>query len=226
MSETPISKEEIKQLLFFMNRIKAFEKTFIVQKNTMARLIWGLLLVGAGILDFVIRQMAYEVENSDYLTLLPWIIAIFSGMIFQIFSDRHITNIYSWQKSQEEDNSGTTFISLGFILMGVVVVVTSTPDLYFLTFPIICLISGFMALITDNRYFKENRDILNIKHIYFIPIVCVILALVLLLSFMIDKSNVAFSSVIFGCGFGGSFSLIAFWNRKKVIMYIEQTDLD
>ncbi len=226
MSETSISKEEIKQLLFFMNRIKAFEKTFVVQKNTMTRLIWGLLLVGAGILDFVIRQMAYQVENSENLTLVPWIIAIFSGLIFQIFSDRHITNIYSWQKSKEEENTGTTFISLGFILIGVIIVMTSTPDLYFLTFPIICLFVGFLTLVTDNRYFKENEEILNVKHLFFIPSVCVILAVVLLLIFMIDKSNIVFSSVIFGCGFGGSFSLIAFWNRKKVIMYIEQTDLD
>jgi hypothetical protein len=229
MKEQPISKEEIKQLLFFMNRIKAFEKTFIIQKNTMTRLIWGLLLIGAGILDFVITKIVYMTESSGIITLLtlvPWLIAIFSGLIIQIFSDRHITNIYSWKKSEEKIAGDTIFITLGFILMGVVIAFTSNPDFFYLTFPAVALISGFLSLVTDESYFRKNKDILNQNLVYFIPGVCVGIAALMIISFMTDKSLIDLDSVIFGFGFGGSFCLTAFWNRKKVNTYIEQTDID
>ncbi len=226
MNDQSISKGEIKQLLFFMNRIKVFEKTFVVQKDSITRLIWGLLLVGAGILSFVITQMAYIIEDYGIFSLIPWILAIFSGLVIQIFSDRHITNIYSWKPSDEKVESDTIFMSLAFILIGVVVVITNTPELFIFTFPSISLISGFITLVNDRKYFRENSDILNEKYAYFTPVVCTIIAGLMLIASLIDRSFYIYDSMAFGVGFGGSFSLTAFWNRKKVNAYIEQTDID
>ncbi len=51
-----ISNADLKQLLHYMSRIKAFEKIFKIQKDSMTRLIWGLLIIGGGVLEFVITQ--------------------------------------------------------------------------------------------------------------------------------------------------------------------------
>ena len=170
--------------------------------------------------------MAYIIEDYGIFSIIPWVLAIFSGLLIQIFSDRHITNIYSWKPSEEKVEGDTIFISLGFILIGIVVMITNTQDLYIFTFPSISLISGFLSFVNERKYFRENRDILNENYVYFTPVVCAIFAGIMLIANFIDQSFYIYNSMIFGLGLGGSFSLTAFWNRKKVSAYIEQTDID
>ena len=81
MEDSTISPAEIKQLLYYMNRVKSFEKTFIMQKDSMSRLIWGLLLIGAGILDGVFSSLRF----FGLVSVTPWILAIVSGLIIQGF---------------------------------------------------------------------------------------------------------------------------------------------
>ena len=98
MQKESIPKEDIQQLLFFMNRIQAFEKTFLIQKESVTRLIWGLFLMGAGILDYVIYEMTVISGVYGFQTIIPWALAMFSGLVVQLFSDRHLINIYSRKK--------------------------------------------------------------------------------------------------------------------------------
>ncbi|MFX0014490.1 MAG: hypothetical protein ACFFB2_09140 [Promethearchaeota archaeon] len=225
MSEIPISKEEIKQLLLFMNRIKVFEKIFIIQKDSMTRLIWGLFLFGAGSLSYVITEMVYQTESFGILTIVPWILAIFSGLIIQIFSDRHIVNIYSWEKPKREASSDTLFLILGFVLMAVLISFYNITALHVLTFPSVALISGFMVLVTDRKYYETNKEILNNKLFLITPVFCLLAASLMILLVLIDESIFIFHSVIFGTAFGGSFCITAYWNRKNIDSFLERGDL-
>ncbi len=225
MNETIISKDEIKQLLFFMNRIKAFEKTFSVQKNSMTRLIWGLLIFGAGVLDYVITEMVFKTDSFGAVTIIPWALAILSGLIIQVFSDRHITNIYSWEKKTNENNTDTVFLILGFAIIAVSISFFNNSGLYFLSFPSITLISGFMAFVLDGKYFRKNREVLNVNLYLVTPIVCVVAAILMIIISILNDSLFRLHSMLFGIAFGGSFSLIAFWNRKQINTFFENTDI-
>jgi hypothetical protein len=226
MNESVISKEEIKQLLFFMNRIKAFEKTFSVQKDSMTRLIWGLLLFSAGILDYVIAEIVFKTDSFGAITIIPWGLAMLSGLIIQVFSDRHITNLYSWEKPTAEKSSDTLFLILGFAIIAVSVLFFNNSGLYFLTFPSITLISGFMAFVLDGKYYRKNREVLNPNLNLVIPIICVLAVILMILLVIFDDSLFRLHSMLFGFAFGGSFSLIAFWNRNQISKFMENISVD
>ncbi|UCE12898.1 MAG: hypothetical protein JSV04_11985 [Candidatus Heimdallarchaeota archaeon] len=225
MQKESISKDDIQQLLFFMNRIQAFEKTFLIQKESIIRLIWGLFLMGAGILDYVIYEMTVISEVYGLQTLLPWVLAIFSGLIIQLYSDRHLVNIYSWKKEDPEKNTNTLFLITGFVIMAIVITFFSSTDLYYLTFPFIALISGFMSLVGDRDFFQKNKDIFKRNFYLFTPVICVGAALLMLLVSWMDPEFIKFHGAIFGISFGGSFGIIAFWNRIKVEEFFEQTEV-
>ena len=205
MNESVISKEEIKQLLFFMNRIKAFEKTFSVQKDSMTRLIWGLLLFSAGILDYVIAEIVFKTDSFGAITIIPWGLAMLSGLIIQVFSDRQITNLYSWEKPTAEKSSDTLFLILGFAIIAVSVSFFNNSGFYFLTFPSITLISGFMAFVLDGKYYKKNREVLNPSLNLVIPIICVLAAILMILLVILDDSLFRLHSMLFGFAFGNTF---------------------
>ncbi|MHA1966720.1 MAG: hypothetical protein ACW964_02845 [Candidatus Hodarchaeales archaeon] len=225
MKESTISDENIKQLLLFMNRIKAFEKILVIQKDSVIRLIWGLLLFGAGLLDYVITEMVYQTESYGIFTLVPWVLAIFSGLIIQFFSERHLINIYSWEKPQKEENKGTLVQILGFILIAVLIFFFGANELHFLTLPSIALIFGFLVYFIDRKYVETHKDILNKNSLLLIPLLCVLAATIMILLVIIDKSFYNFHSVVFGTAFGGGFCLTAFWNRKNLENYYEKEDI-
>jgi MFS family permease len=229
MSNQQISKEEIKQLLGFMNRIKAFEKIYLLQKNSITKLIWGLLLMGAGVLGFIISKIIYSADNPEsfeYYTIFPWVIAIFSGLIIQIFSDRHLTNVYSWEKPETKNDRDTLFLMIGLIVIAILISFFNSSDLYFLMFPTIALFSGFLSWIGDRKYYPENHEILDQRLIYFTPIVCIVASILMVLVYLINNSYFEVQNILFGISFGGSFSLTAFWDRSQVEKYLEKIDID
>ena len=226
MEKTDISKEELKQLLAFMHRIKAFEKTFIIQKDSMNRLIWGLLLLGAGILDCMLIELQIITDEVGILTTVPWLIAIFSGLVLQLFSNRHLTNVYSIQREKESDSSGNMYLISGFLLMGVLITFYNANRLHYLIFPSISLISGFMSLILDREQYRENKDLIPKSSYLINPIVSLFAALIMIISYLIDNSFFKFHGLIFGLSFGGSFILSAFWNRNQIDNYIKRIDLE
>ncbi|MFX0123094.1 MAG: hypothetical protein ACFFAE_05610 [Candidatus Hodarchaeota archaeon] len=222
MQDSTISSADIKQLLYYMNRVKSFEKTFVMQKDSMSRLIWGLLLIGAGILDGVFSSLQF----FGILSITPWILAIVSGLIIQGFSDRHLINIYS-RKTREKKglDSDTLFLMGCFILMGVAVGFFNFAELYFLIFPTIALISGFAALVEDRKYYSKNEEILQ-KTAYFVtPIVSFSVAIIMLVGNIINSEFFILGGLIFGITFGTSFCFVAFWNRRQVDSYIEKIDI-
>ena len=225
MSESTISNEDIKQLLLFMNRIKAFEKIFVIQKDSMVRLMWGLFLFGAGLLDFVITEMVYQTESSGVLTLLPWVLAILSGLILQFFSERHLINVYSWEKPQKEGSKYTFFQILAFVLMPVLISFFNTIGWYFLIFPSTALIFGFLVYVMDRKYVEAHKEILNDKSPLLTPSLCVLAAILMILLVLIDNAYLIFHSMVFGTAFGGGFCVTAFWNRKNLDKYVESEDI-
>jgi hypothetical protein len=221
MEDSPISPVEIKQLLHYMNRIESFEKTFVIQKDSVSRLIWGLLLIGAGILDGVFSSLQF----FGLASITPWILAIVSGLIIQNFSNRHLINIYS-RKTQDRVIEGNNLFLIGsFIIMGAAVTFFNIAELHYLIFPTIALISGFTALVEDRKYYLKNEEILNKMTSFVTPIVSFCAAIVMLLGNVLDSSFFLYGGLIFGFTFGSSFSFVAYWNRRQVDIYIEKIDI-
>ena len=225
MSESTISKEEIKQLLLFMNRIKTFEKIFVIQKESVTRLIWGLLLFSAGLLDYVITFMVYQAESYGILTIIPWALAMLSGLIIQTFSERHLTNVYNWEQPKKEKNKDDLILILGFALMGVVVIIFNTPSMAIFIFPCIALISGFLAYYTDRKYVVKYKEILQKESSFIVTFFCFLAAILMVIIGLIDMNNINLHSVIFGAAIGGGFSFTAFWNKKSLDDYVKEEDL-
>ncbi|UCG00343.1 MAG: hypothetical protein JSW11_11910 [Candidatus Heimdallarchaeota archaeon] len=221
MEDSTISSAEIKQLLYYMNRVKSFEKTFMIQKDSMERLIWGLLLIGAGILDGVFSSLRF----FGLASITPWLLAMVSGLIIQGFSDRHLINIYSRKTQEKEDEGNNLFLIGSFIIMGAAIGFFNFTELHYLTFPTVALISGFTALVVDKKYYLKNEEILSKMTYLVTPIVSFTAAIVMLLGTLIDPTSFVYGGIIFGFTFGTSFSLVAFWNRRQVDIYIEKIDI-
>ncbi len=221
MEDSTISPAEIKQLLYYMNRVKSFEKTFNIQKESMSRLIWGLLLIGAGILDGVFSSL----KIFGVVSITPWILAIVSGLIIQGFSDRHLINIYSRKIQEKGLDSSTLFLIGSFIIMGVAIGFFSFNEMEFLSFPTVALISGFTALVLDKNYYSKSEEILSKMAYLVTPIVSFSAAIILLLGNFIDSSFFLMGGLIFGCAFGTSFCFVAFWNRRQIDAYIEKMEI-
>jgi hypothetical protein len=97
-------------------------------------------------------------------------------------------------------------------------------SLYSLIFPSIALISGFMSLVMDRKYFETNKEILNKNQFLITPLICVFAAILMILIALIDESFYNFHGMIFGAVFGGSFCLTAFWHRKVIENFFEKID--
>ncbi|MFX0091110.1 MAG: hypothetical protein ACFFBD_05045 [Candidatus Hodarchaeota archaeon] len=50
VTDLNISSGEVRELLFYMQKVKSFEQIYDLQMDSMVRMIWGVLLVMAGIL--------------------------------------------------------------------------------------------------------------------------------------------------------------------------------
>ncbi len=221
MEDSPISPAEIKQLLFYMNRVKSFEKTFIIQKDSISRLIWGLLLIGAGVLNAVFSSL----EIFGIISITPWVLAIVSGLIVQGFSDRHLINVYSRKTQEKGIRSGTLFLIGSFTILGVVVAFFSFSGMTYLTFPAVALISGFSVLVSDRNYYSKNKEILPKMASLLTPIVAFTTAIILLLGNFIHPSFFLIGGFLFGLLFGSSFCFVAVWNRRQIDAYIKKIDI-
>ena len=226
MVSSDISKDELRQLLHFMQRVKSFERTFMIQKGSIIRLIWGLLFIGAGILDCVMIELQIITDAVGWFTLFPWAIAMLSGLIIQIFSDRHITNIYSRETKKESSTVETLILICGFILIAVAISIFNMNQLHFLTFPTISIISGLLALVLDRGSFEENKDIINRYSFYLTPIITISIAILMILLYIFNNSFFRYHGLLFGISFGSSFVITAFWDKKSVEDFIEKTDVE
>ena len=225
MNNETISKEDIKQLVHFMNRIKAFEKIFIIQKDSMARLIWGLFLFGAGLLDYVISVMVYQTESSGFLTLVPWALAMLSALIFHFFSERHLINVYSWKKPQKEESKDDLILMFGFAIIFALIIILNTTGLHYFVFPSVSLVTGFLAYAVDRKNIKKHNNILDDRTSLLTPLLCVLASIAMVIIVLIDKNNFMFHSMIFGTAFGIGFCTTAFWNRKNLEKYVESEEI-
>jgi hypothetical protein len=221
MEDSPISPAEIKQLLYYMNRVESFEKTFIIQKDSVSRLIWGLLLIGAGILDGVFSSLQF----FGLASITPWILAIVSGLIIQNFSNRHLIDIYSRKTQDKGIESNNLFLIGSFIIMGAAITFFNMTEMHYLIFPTVALISGFTALVEDRKYYLQNEEILNKMACFVTPIVSFCATIIMLLGNLIDPEFFLYAGLIFGFTFGSSFGFVAYWNRRQIDIYIEKIEI-
>ncbi|MHA1942560.1 MAG: hypothetical protein ACW97P_12710 [Candidatus Hodarchaeales archaeon] len=229
-----ISNTDLKQLLHYMSRIKAFEKIFVIQKDSMTRMIWGLLLIAGGLLEFVIVQLLILAIDAGlvthplwgYLNNIPWILAIGSGLVIQLFSDRHITNIYSYETKKEGEDTGIFFLIRSFVLMALVLQVFAMIGLTMLIYPAITLIVGITAFILDNKQHLhlEFQEVITKRTYLITPISAGIAIIVMVGGIILSPAFFQFQGLIFGVSVGASRSISAFWNRQLINSYLTIED--
>jgi hypothetical protein len=230
-----ISNADLKQLLHYMSRIKGFEKIFKIQSAMTIRLIWGLLIIGAGVLEFVITQLLilnqdYSTSYSEFLsqtsflTIIPWIFALSSALIIQLFSDRHITNIYSYETKKIGENTDTFFLLRSFILMVLIVQIFALTDLLMLAYPSITLIAGFTAYVIASKQYLKFQEVITRRTHLIIPISTGLAIIVMVSGNIISPMFFQYLGLIFGLFFGGSTVVSAFWNRKLINSFLAIED--
>jgi hypothetical protein len=227
-----ISNTDLKQLLHYMSRIKAFEKIFVIQKDSMTRMIWGLLLIAGGVLEFVIVQLLILAIGAGlvthplwgYLNNIPWILVIGSGLVIQLFSDRHITNIYSYETKKEGEDTPIFFLLSTFVLMALVLQVFAMIGLTMLIYPAITLIVGITTFILDNKQHLEFQEVITKRTYLITPGVSLGAIVVMVGGVILSPAFFQYQGLIFGVSFGASRSISAFWNRQLINSYLAIED--
>jgi hypothetical protein len=227
-----ISNADLKQLLHYMTRISTFEKVFIIQKDSMIRLIWGLLLIAGGVLEFFLTQLLILTIGSGlvthplrgYLNNIPWILVIGIGLVIQLFSDRHITNIYSYNTEKEGKGTEIFFMIRSFVLMALVLQVFAMIGLVRLIYPAITLIAGISVFISDNKQHLEFQEVIKRRTYLITPISAGIAIIVMVGGIIISPVFWQYQGLIFGLSFGFSRSINAFWNRRLIDSYLAMED--
>lgn len=216
-----ISAEEIRELLQYIEKIKDFERKYKIQITAVERITWGLLLVTAGILDFVFA--GYLMGYGP--VFIPWALIIPVGLLMTNFLTKRTQIV-------EEKKEKTPFykvpINIALVLVIIVVIAFSRESLYFLVMPSIAIILGG-AILIDNIFFQQikyqnKQKIFN----YLTPILTILTAVVNILGYFfitsinlelisIEYNNFTlFHGVIFGFTFGIMMIIEAYLTKRMI----------
>ncbi len=211
-----ISKNEMKELLNFMQRIKNFERLSNIKIWAVERLTWGLLLIAGGILDFVILHFTYDIIG--WITTLLWILIIAIALLLSNFQRR---NIFITTKKQEISFYQKTQYFWITIAIALVFVFGST-DLNHLTFPVIAGMIGSLLLI-DNYLAKRKAPSFAAKINYYLTPISFLLTTIINLVgfFVVGEYFELYQGLVFGCLTGivfayGAFLLMQIISRNKI----------
>lgn len=213
-----ISPEEIRELLSYMEKIKNFEKRYKLQIIAVERIIWGLLLIIAGLLDFTFAAYIFQYGP----VFIPWVLIIPVGLL--------MTNFLSNQTKiiEESEEDKIPFykqpINIAFILIVISIIAFSNEILYFLVMPSIAIIMG-VALLLDRTFILPGK--LRVIE-YLTPVLIMLTAIVNILGYYFISNvtitflviaNTGFSifhGIIFGTVFGMMELIQAYLTRKQL----------
>ncbi len=212
-----ISPEEIRELLSYMEKIKNFEKRYKLQIIAVERIIWGLLLIIAGIIDFTFAAYIFEYGP----VFIPWVLIIPVGLLMTHFLSNQTKII---KESEEKPPFYKQPINIAFVFIIIAIIITSNETLYFLVMPSIGIIMGIALLI--DRTFVLPGQLRMVE--YLTPVLIMLTAIVNILGYLfisnvtitflaIDNTEFSiFHGIIFGSVFGVMELFQAYLTRKQL----------
>ncbi|RLG12822.1 hypothetical protein DRN69_06415 [Candidatus Pacearchaeota archaeon] len=211
-----ISSSEIRELLSYMEKIKNFEKKYKLQLESVQRMIWGCLLLIAGILDFVFAAYLFRYGP----VFIPWIFIVpVSVLLMNFVSSRPILT----EEKKKKKPLYKEPIYVGLLLVIVVMIAFGNANFYYLIMPSIAVIMG-VAILVDHKFVLTGKK-RTIE--YLTPILTIATAVVNLLGYFfikeisipvlaIEPTNFTiFHGIIFGFVFGIMEIIEGILTRKK-----------
>jgi len=211
-----MSKDEMKKLLNFMQRIENFERLNNFQTWAVERLTWGLLLIAAGILDFVILWFTHEIIG--WITTIMWFLILVIALLLSNFQRRNV--VLTTRKRSYSFFEKTQYYWIGFAI--VLAFIFGTTDLNHLTFPVIAGLIGIIMFV-DNFLPKRKITTYESKIIYYVtPIIFILTSIINLVGFLVvGEIFELYQGLAFGCITGvalvyGAFLLKNIISRNKI----------
>ncbi|MFX1255902.1 MAG: hypothetical protein ACFFCZ_30125 [Promethearchaeota archaeon] len=218
MTNLDISSEEIRELLFYMRKVKSFEEIYDLQMDAIIRLIWGLLIIGGGILDL------FLVSLGASTTLFSWLLIFILALIIQQFSGRYVTIS---ERSYKTRYSNRQFLIL-LVLILIIVFASSflnqfveVIDLSALIMPTIALGVIYISYDIDRWYYKWYSSILKRNLLIVVPLAALTSIIISLVGYFLYGSFfVVFHGLIFGLAIGGGMVGVAYYNKRAIQQYV------
>jgi len=210
--ELDIKPTEIKALLKYVNRIQQYEEIFAYQLDTMVRMVWGLLLMIAGILDW------YFFSIGVYVSIVPWGLAIFSGLVIHYFSEKYL----SFTKEPIVQKQDASVLTVFFILLMLLNLVLNAFELYYFLYPSIAFATALLVIYTDLNDPKNCANLMDRDYSNFIILGALLAGVIdVILGIGLGLEALNYQGIVFGLLFGGSMALVAYLNNKKINEHIQ-----
>ncbi|MFW9852504.1 MAG: hypothetical protein ACFFDS_06155 [Candidatus Thorarchaeota archaeon] len=214
--QNEMSKDEMKKLLNFMQRIENFERLNNFQIWAVERLTWGLLLIAAGILDFVILWFTHEFIG--WITTLMWFLILVIALLLSNFQRRNV--VLTTRKRKYSFYARTQHYWIGLAMA--LVFIFGYTDLNHLTFPVIAGMIGIVMFV-DNFLPRRKITTYTSKIIYYVtPVLFILTSIINIVGFLvIGEIFELYQGLVFGCITGlalayGAFLLKNVISRNKI----------
>ena len=205
-----ITQEQIDELLQYFSRIKAYEKWMNYRLRGVIDLVWGLLMIAAGILDYIFAMTTGVAPNP-----IPWVITTIFGVIFMHYMSLKKNLLIEENEKQQNTNfSLKVFIGLLiFTFTGTCLI--SWVGSAFLIMPWVSLVLVFFFYSVKKDF--QIETILPKQYDYGIIVSLILSAIVnLVIYYFFGTPSVLYHGLITGLLFGGSFTLRSYKVKQKI----------
>ncbi|MFW9990836.1 MAG: hypothetical protein ACFFD4_02130 [Candidatus Odinarchaeota archaeon] len=192
--------------------MKSFEIIYALQTDTMIRLIWGVFLFGASILDLLLRIL-----DAGLLVFIPWVVAITSALIIQESTDRYFPIQKQFKEIKAKYNRHLRSI---FLMVAIILITDIISELAVLQMPAIAVLFAYTFYKMDENYYEYHSAVLKKNLRNFIPALLLISGAVNVVGHYLYSSIFWPYGFIFGIFFGGSMITVSFWNRRNIKQYM------
>ncbi|MHA2273591.1 MAG: hypothetical protein ACXACI_17185 [Candidatus Hodarchaeales archaeon] len=227
---TDLSPIELRELLHYMNRVKSFERISRVQTYSTKILIWGFLILVAGVAETLLN-----LSRGSLGTAVMWILAFGAMLAVDIFSRYQMltkdpfTSRRKWELFLTFSIIVLIVLSLDLILETAKELIWPLWGVYFAWF-----------FYTGEDWLEQHSDILQRNYRRFVPLMSLFSVIVNLLGWLLfvhlpefetfvksipntkdpEKTHILdFMSLIFAFFFGMAMVAVAFANKYSIDKY-------
>ena len=118
--ENEIQAKDVEEILGYINRIKDYEIDTQRRIDSSISLVWGILLIFAGILDLLL-----QLNSSPMIASIPWFLVIIGGITYSILIMRYFKAGYTTDAGKLSGDQSETAFNTVFKLMLIITLVTA-----------------------------------------------------------------------------------------------------
>ncbi len=216
MAEIFEDPNNFEELLQYFRRFKVYDVLRSYQFEATSLLIWGLLLLFAGLLDYTI-SLLLGINSPNGL---PWLVVTIMGVVIDWFLGKSISLSPSYRS--RNSSFSVAFWMLGLWASITILIVLS---LFYLIMPAVGLIIGFLFVTSarKNQYHEKAYYFLPTPLKYLPSFASFLSTLVNVgLVFLGGKELALYHGLVFGLLVGVSMGFVALRIQRR----IENVDLD